>query len=148
MNQLLSYIILIFILITIYQHPVLEEIINNFLNQKFFAPEHRSKIYVNPLVQTIEQIETNKTADIQRFKMKIKDKESMYAKYQVMKKSIAKLQILLTKLCNFFEKMKNLTNWSDPQKTAFFLVFLLSAYTFTSTLPLRFFFVISCKLIN
>ena len=69
--------------------------------------------------------------------MKIKDNESYLSKYRAMKKSIAKMQFLIAKICNFIEKLKNLLKWSDPQKTFYFFIVIFILYVLVSRILIR-----------
>lgn len=82
-------------------------------------------------------LEARKFADINHLHMKIKDNESILSKYRAMKKSIAKMQFLIAKICNFIEKLKNLLTWSDPQKTFYFFIVIFILYVFVSRILIR-----------
>ena len=112
---------------------------DNFLYRHIMALEYRNPDYVPATLKTISQQESLKFKHLDRLGMKLKDKESILAKYRAMKKSIAKVQIIICTICNFLEKVKNLLIWKDHQRTAYFLILTFIIYVFVSRLPIRFF---------
>lgn len=120
LNNILSYITFLIIVIIIYQYPEVKFRIDKILEKYFLNDKLINKDYVIPQIEKISSFESKKCADINRLRMKIKDTESILTKYRAMKKSIAKMQFFIMTICNFFEKIKNLANWSDPQKNILF----------------------------
>ena len=139
MNNILSYLTITIIILIIFNIPELSFRKDNFLYKHIVGFDNLNKEYVFPTIETITQQESRKFKDIERLRLKMKDKESILTKYRAMKKSIAKVQIIITSICNFLEKIKNLLLWKDPQRTTYFLVLMFILYVFVSRLPIRFF---------
>ena len=136
---------LMFLIITVYHHPFVKQKVDDFMNNKFFLPEHLNNQYIASELETISIFEAKKQADIKQMEKKIKIKQGIIQKYKAVKKAMVILQVSLTYFNNLFEKMKNLITWKDPQKTWFFLSCLLCLYTVASSITFRFFFLITCK---
>ena len=125
-----------------YYSPFCRNSIDNFFIKYFFNEKFLNKNYYEPKIETIDQSEYRKFADINRFKGKLKStKRSMIDKFKLMKKSLAKLQIFITYACNFLEKITNLIIWTEPQKTLNFYLFLICCFCFTVRFPFRYFFI-------
>lgn len=138
MNNILSYITFTIIFLIVFNFPVFSlKKINNIFGFDILNPE-----YVEPIFETISQLDDRKFKDMERLGMKLKDNESILTKFRAMKKSIAKVQIIITTICNFMEKMKNLLFWKDPQRTTYFLILMFILYVFFSRLPIRVFIIL------
>jgi len=145
MNNILSYLIMTMIFLIVFNIPELSFQKENFLYKFILGSDNLSKDYVPPTFETISHLENMKFKDIERLRVKLKDKDkdkdSLFTKYRNMKKSIAKVQIIITTICNFLEKTKNLLLWKDPQRTTYFLILIFILYVFVSRLPIRIFMV-------
>lgn len=127
-----------------YYSPLCKKHINSFFIEYFFKETLMNKSYIIPKIETLDEIENKKFADINRFKGKLKStKRGLIDKMVLMKTSLAKLQICLTYFCNFIEKVTNLITWTEPQKTLNFYLFLIFCFFFTVRFPFRSFFIIT-----
>ena len=134
MNNILSYITFTILFLIVFNIPAL-----SFRKENMFGLDIINPEFVEPVFETISQLDNRKFKDIERLRMKLKDKESILTKYRAMKKSIAKVQLIITTICNFLEKMKNLLLWKDPQRTTYFLILIFILFVFVSRLPIRVF---------
>ena len=143
-NDIWNYLLeLIFILMTYYS-PFCKNRIDQFFFDYIFNESLMNKNFIEPKVDTINQAENKKFADINRFKGKLKStKRTMIDKFKLMRKSLATLQIYITFICNFTEKIINLIIWSEPQKTLNFYLFIIFSFFFTVNFPFRYFFMIA-----
>lgn len=66
----------------------------------------------------------------------------MIASYQDAKKGTAFTLQWIEVVVDFFEKLRNLFQWEDPNMTHHFLLILVVLFLFVTFLPLR--FIISC----
>lgn len=143
MNNILSYFMLTIILLLIFNIPDLTLRKDNFLYKYLVGFDNQNIDFVEPKIQTVSQVESKKFKDIERLCDKLKDKDSILTKYRAMKKSIAKVQIIITTICDFLEKIKNLLLWKDPQRTTYFVILIFIIYVFVSRLPMRFFILLA-----
>ena len=127
-----------------YYSPFCKNRIDQFFFDNVFNESLMNKNFIEPKVETINQAENKKFADINRFKGKLKStKRTMIDKFKLMRKSLATLQIYITFICNFTEKIINLIIWSEPQKTLNFYLFIIFSFFFTVNFPFRYFFMIA-----
>jgi len=138
-NNILSYVTLTIVLLIVFNCPELSFRKDNFLYKHLVGFDNLNPEFVTPTIETTSQFEYRKFKDLERLGVKLKDKESIFAKYRAMKKSIAKVQIIICTICNFLEKIKNLLMWKDPQRTAYFLILIFIIFVFVSRLPIRVF---------
>lgn len=68
--------------------------------------------------------------------------KGMLASYQDAKKGTAFTLQWIEVVCDFFEKLRNLFQWEDPNMTFLFLLLLVVLFLFVTFLPLR--FILSC----
>lgn len=143
MNDIWNYFLLLNIILMTYYSPFCKSTIDNFFLQHFLNESLLNKNFIEPKVETIDQAENKKFADINRFKGKLKStKRSMIDKFKLLRKSLATLQIYITYICNLIEKITNLINWKESQKTLNFYLFVLFSFFFTVRFPFRYFFMI------
>jgi hypothetical protein len=67
----------------------------------------------------------------------IKEK-TMWNKYKDFKKGATFTLNYMEKVCDFFEKCKNLVKWEDPRMTFYFFLLLIVLFIVVTFLPLRF----------
>lgn len=124
-------------LLIIFNFPQISSKTNEFI--KKFNLDSLNPEFIEPEIETISQFESKKFKDIDRLFVKLKDNESILTKFRGLKKSIAQVQWIITTICNFLEKTKNLLLWKDPQKTTYFIILMFIIYVFVSRIPIRFF---------
>ena len=72
--------------------------------------------------------------------------DTLYKKFLMIKKIIATFQIIITKICNFFEKIKNLFSWEEPIKTTTILIILILSFFFVGSVKIKYLFFLLCKI--
>lgn len=70
--------------------------------------------------------------------------KGMYASYKDAVKGTAFTLQWLEVICDFFEKVRNLFQWEDPNMTQYFLILLIVIFIVVTFLPMR--FILSCAL--
>ena len=131
-----------------YYSPLCKNFIDNFFRKNFFDEEFLNRNFIEPKIETIDQSEYKKFADINRFKGKLKSsKRSMIDKLKLVKKSLTKMQICIIYTCNLLEKITNLIIWKEAQKTLNFYLFVIFCFFFTVRFPFRYFFIIASNII-
>lgn len=108
---------------------------NNILTAEVIA--HAKSI--NSLTKTTESAEY---VDAIKESFNIKDKGLM-ANYRDAKKGTAYTLQWMDVIIDWFEKIRNLITWSDPNMTQLFLFFLVITFFVVTFLPLRFFLQLS-----
>jgi fatty-acid desaturase len=63
------------------------------------------------------------------------DDTKMYEQYNKLKKYVSKSQNILLSIVNYIEKLKNLFEWRDSNRTFIILVILYMAYGLLSKIP-------------
>lgn len=64
--------------------------------------------------------------------------KGVLAQYSDAKKGTAQTLQWIEVICDFFEKLRNLFQWEDPNMTFYFLIILIILFIFVTFLPLRF----------
>lgn len=144
-STLIPDLILLAVILFIYNHPKVKEFIQHYFISWFFNPAHRNPHYLEPRVQTLDDLENKKFMNTERWRYKLVDNESLVSLMKRAKKSIVILTIKLTKIAGFIEKLKNIAIWQDPTKTLMFIGFCLVAYCVLSVLNFRFLVLLGSK---
>lgn len=134
---MINNFIIFIILITIYQYPKVNQWVNKQLHEKVFAAESINPDYKEPLVETVEQVSRKKLADMNRFKERIKDPDSLITTLKKIQVMLAQLTIAMMEIANFMEKTKNLICWADEYRTFYFVGFAVFAYCALNAFTLR-----------
>jgi len=144
MNHIWNYLLILMFILMTYYSPYCKDSFDTFFFNYFFNENLLNKNFIEPKIETIDQAENKKFADINRFKGKLKStKRTMIDKFKLMRKSLANLQIYITYVCNLMEKVTNLIVWNEPQKTLNFYLFVFLSFFFTVNFPFRYFFMIA-----
>jgi len=86
-----------------------------------------------------------KSMRTEHWKHKLLAESSLMTRLKWAKKSLVILIILLMKVSAFFEKLKNIIIWDDPDRTALFLIFTITGYCSFSVIPIRFVILLAGK---
>lgn len=119
------------------KHPKIEPKIKSFVNRHLFEESSLNPYYKKPQVQTLSELDLLETFNIDKWKYKLRDDESLVSQIKKAKKSVVILTVVLTKLSGFFEKMKNLVLWQDHRRSMLFSIFTLIGYCIFAIVPLR-----------
>ena len=136
-NGIVNDFLILLILITIYRYPPIYEQVNEWFLKQVFTKENLNKYYEEPLVETVKQNNINQLADMNRFKQKIKDPDSLYTVLKKIKNMLASMTMTMMEVANFIEKSKNLVSWVDQTRTKYFLFAAVFAFCALNALTLR-----------
>ena len=142
MNNILSYISFMLMFFIIFNIPISEFSYRRDIFINKYLKGDINKEYKEPLVETKTQVENQRFKNIESLDLRDINNENLITRYNKMKKSIIQLRIIITYVCDFLEKIKNLVLWKDPQRTFFFLIFIFIFYVFASKLPIRIFVIL------
>jgi len=104
----------------------------------FFLENDINSYYKTPKVIPQVDLTLKKNMQTAHWKSKLLAESSLMTRLKWAKKSLVILIILLMKASAFFEKLKNIIVWDDPDRTALFLIFTIIGYCAFSVIPLRF----------
>lgn len=148
-----SYLILMLIwLVSAWSEPW-QQNVTPFLKKVFFSQRHlhplmqsTNTILTSDIVTYVKSInslthtqESEQNIAATKASYNIKDK-GLLTKYRDAKKSSAYSLQWMDVIIDWFEKIRNLVQWSDPSMTRVFLILLLIAFLVVTFLPMRFFF--------
>ena len=137
MADLIPSLILLLVMISIYYHPNVEPYVNKKFDDWFFQQSHLNPHYHFPRVQTVDELETRKMMQTEKWKYKLVDPDSLVTVIRKAKSSLVLLTIVLAKVTGFFEKLKNIVTWHDPMRTKVFILFSLVGYCALSIISFR-----------
>ena len=144
-NSILNNFVIFIILVTIYSYPGVNQWVHKKLDEKIFNSEHLNPHYKEPLVETVDQVQQKKLADMNRFKARIEDPDSLYTTLKKIKNMLAQLTIAMMQIANFMEKTKNLVCWVDQYRTFYFVAAATLAYCALNAFTLRLIILIGSK---
>lgn len=124
-----------------------------FFNFKYLHPSLKNKngvltfdsiSYVKSIRALMQKDTDKKDEEVQALKSKysLKDK-GMFDKYKDAKKGTVYVIQWIEVICDFAEKVRNLTQWEDRHMTLLFLLLLIVLFLVVTFLPLRFILTLS-----
>ena len=134
-------------LITVYQYPTINKAIENWMDDWVFTPARLNRYYQAPHFDTIDQAQNKKIADMNRFKEKIVDPDSLLTAIKKIKVMLAQMTITLMEVANFIEKTKNLICWSDEHRTFYFALAALFLYCVLNLFSVRLLILLGSKIL-
>lgn len=103
----------------------------------FFNEESLNPNYKKPKIQTLSDLDLIETFNIEKWRYKLRDDESLVSQIRKAKKSVVILTVILTKISGFCEKLKNLILWQDQRRSLLFGFIALIGYCIFEIVPLR-----------
>lgn len=136
-SNVIADFLLVLSILCIYNHPTFNARIKPVLVRLFFMETDINTQFKKSKV--IPQIDLTRKKNMQtsHWKYKLIAESSLMTRLKWAKKSLVILIILLMKVSAFFEKLKNIIVWDDPDRTALFLIFTITGYCAFSVLPIR-----------
>ncbi|CAD8120960.1 unnamed protein product [Paramecium sonneborni] len=149
LNNILQYFGFILLFIMIYQHPTIHHHVKLFFDKYILC--ELNYYYKTPQLFTQEEKDLKKNTQSldkvikfegNEIKLEVDDenepKESFYQKLRAIKKTFFIVQLYLTYLSNFAEKVINLFTWQEYHRTLWFLYAIFSLYCIICILPIRY----------
>lgn len=137
MNFIVNDLLVFFALLTIYQYPPVYKRITDWLDEYIFTPANLNRNFREPLVETVKQSNRKMLADMNRFKQKIKDPDSLMTTLKKIKNGLASMTMVMMELANFIEKFKNLVCWVDSTRTVYFFMATIFVFCALNAFTLR-----------
>lgn len=136
-SDIISSLLLALAILCFYKHPKVEPNIKSFMVRHFFNEDSLNPNYQKPKIQTLSDLDLIETFNIERWRYKLRDDESLVSQIKKAKKSIVILTIIMTKISGFCEKLKNLVIWQDQRRSLLFGIITLIGYCIFEIVPLR-----------